>query len=69
MFQDHPESIDLFVGADGLPIAKSSGSEFWPIVGMLTLTSVPYMFTIGLYHRVGKPADFNLYYIILKGVR
>lgn len=57
-----PEIIELFVGADGLPISKSSGVEFWPIVGMMTLTCVPFVFTIGLYEGVGKPKDLNLFY-------
>lgn len=57
-----PDVIDVFIGADGLPIAKSSGVEFWPILGMITLTGVPYVFTIGLYQGIGKPASFNEFY-------
>jgi len=51
-------NIKVVVGIDGLPLAKSSSSQFWPILAYLD----PYkehIFLIGLYHGYKKPADSN----------
>ena len=46
------KSIQLLINTDGLPISKSSGSQFWPILGLIRndfeLGNV--VFVIGLYH-------------------
>ncbi|KZS03642.1 KRAB-A domain containing-like protein, partial [Daphnia magna] len=43
-------TIKLIVNIDGIPIAKSSGSQFWPILGLIVdiLNSKPFL--IGIYH-------------------
>ena len=62
--KDIPDVIEIAVGADGLPIAKSSGRQFWSIVGLISLPGVePYPFTIGLYEGLQKPASFNDFYM------
>lgn len=56
-----PEFIKIFVNVDGLPIAKSSGSQFWPILGMVANIHYRKPFLIGLFHGNEKPSDSNDY--------
>ncbi|XP_045036587.1 uncharacterized protein LOC123466566 [Daphnia magna] len=53
--------IKLIVNVDGIPIAKSSGSPFWPILGLIVdiLNSKPFL--IGIYHGHSKPKNANLF--------
>jgi len=51
-------NIKVVVGIDGLPLAKSSSSQFWPILAYLD-SYKDYIFLIGLYHGHKKPADSN----------
>jgi len=54
------ESINIAVGVDGLPISKSSSSQFLPILAYI----VPYrnyVFRIGIYYGNEKPRDSNEY--------
>lgn len=52
--------VKLNINIDGLPISKSSGSQFWPImasieeIGIYTLPII-----IGVYHGMCKPIDAN----------
>jgi len=56
------DSININIGIDGLPISKSSGSTFWPILGSIeNVSSSTYVFLIGLYWGLEKPLDSNLY--------
>jgi hypothetical protein len=43
---------------DGLPLFKSSSTEFWPILGLIKESSAK-PFTIGLYCGKGKPVDMS----------
>jgi hypothetical protein len=44
------DTININIGIDGLPISKSSGSTFWPILGNIdNVSSSTYVFLIGLY--------------------
>lgn len=50
--------IKLVVGIDGLPLTRSSGSSFWPILCYIR----PYkenVFPIGIYWGYKKPLDSN----------
>lgn len=47
--------IDIAINIDGLPLAKSSGSELYPIIGV----AASKIFTIAIYHGNEKPYDFN----------
>lgn len=52
--------INIFIGIDGLPIAKSSSSQLWPILGYIH----PYcnsVFPIGIFWGYQKPHDSNDY--------
>jgi len=54
------DTIEIVIGIDGLPLTKSSNSQFWPILGYIR----PYnnfVFLIGLYWGNKKPQDSNLY--------
>lgn len=56
-----PNNIEMFVNIDGLPIAKSSGSQFWPILGEIRGIGCRKPFLIGLYHGNSKPLEPNEY--------
>lgn len=49
------------INIDGLPIAKSSGTCFWPILGKLVHTSLNAPFIIGIYHGNKKPSSVYNY--------
>lgn len=59
LFKDNSTNeIQLVIGIDGLPIAKSTTSQFWPILGYIR----PYsgnVFPIGIYLGMEKPHDSN----------
>lgn len=55
---DVPSTINFNINIDGLPLTKSSGSQFWPILGDIpNISSEP--FVIGLYHGTSKPDNCN----------
>ena len=49
------------INIDGLPLFKSSSSEFWPILCMLDQTEVKDPFVIGLCFGNGKPFSASSY--------
>lgn len=51
------ENIQIGINIDGLPLAKSSNSQVYPILGMLIPSKD--IFMIGIYHGYEKPRDFN----------
>lgn len=54
------ESIQIAVGIDGLPISKSSSSQFWPILAYI-MPYHKYVFPVGIFHGHKKPSDSNNY--------
>lgn len=52
--------IKISLGIDGLPISKSSGSCFWPILAYIQPFS-KHVFIVGIYHGYEKPKDSNIY--------
>jgi len=52
--------IRLAIGIDGLPLTKSSASQFWPILAYIQPYH-KYVFPIGIYHGYQKPKDSNDY--------
>jgi len=52
------DEIKIIVGIDGLPLAKSSSSQFWPILAYVQPFK-EYVFLIGLYHGFEKPIESN----------
>lgn len=52
--------IDIVFSTDGLPISKSSSSQFWPILG--SILSYNQIFLIGLYHSLkGRPHNPKMF--------
>ena len=54
-------TIKLLINVDGVPISKSSGSQFWPILGLIMGIPNSKPFLIGIYHGTSKPDDSNSY--------
>ncbi len=55
-----PQKIKLIIGIDGLPISKSTSTQFWPILVYLRPNS-NLVFSVGLYCGKDKPSDSNEY--------
>lgn len=56
--ENESNQLNLIINIDGLPISKSSNSQFWPILGSIFKTN--YVFLIGLYHDYNKkPSDVH----------
>ncbi|XP_058826044.1 uncharacterized protein LOC131685986 isoform X1 [Topomyia yanbarensis] len=56
---NNSESFVMYFGIDGVPITKSSRSEFWPI--LLKLKGFQLILPVGVYHGYGKPRDVHQY--------
>lgn len=56
-----PLTVKLAVNIDGLPLSSSSGSQLYPILGMVKdykpLNNI--VFPVGIYHGQEKPCCFN----------
>ncbi|KYM95089.1 hypothetical protein ALC62_14272 [Cyphomyrmex costatus] len=53
-----PQNLDvlpLMINIDGLPLCKSSNSQFWPILMSIDLTKYSEVFIVGVYHGTKKP--------------
>ncbi|EZA60110.1 hypothetical protein X777_15268, partial [Ooceraea biroi] len=52
--------IKININIDGLPISKSSTSQFWPIMASIENIGIyTEPFVIGVYHGMCKPSDAN----------
>ncbi|KYN02771.1 hypothetical protein ALC62_06406 [Cyphomyrmex costatus] len=51
------ENIEININIDGLPLAKSSQSQLWPILGQMCNIGITEPFLIGAYHGYTKPAN------------
>lgn len=47
------QEISIDIGINGVPLAKSSNSQLWPILG--TVVPYNYVFIIGIFHGHKKP--------------
>ena len=56
-----PVKIELFVNIDGIPLTKSSNSQFWPILVIIRGIRCSCPFVVGIYHGSTKPAFANEY--------
>lgn len=55
-----PDEIGVLINIDGIPVSKSSKSEFWPILCCLESgDAAKKPFCVGVYHGGGKPEDQN----------
>ncbi|XP_046407945.1 uncharacterized protein LOC124172544 [Ischnura elegans] len=53
-----PDTIKLFMCFDGLPLSKSSASQFWPILcSLLSEDKLFGPFVVSLYHGNAKPSS------------
>lgn len=55
------EEIKLQINIDGLPLFKSSNSQFWPILGRVIVPFLSSPFIIGLYLGNQKPQNVSEY--------
>jgi hypothetical protein len=56
------QMIELVIGVDGVPFAKSGGHEGYPICGAVKINPKKWhVFTIGVYHGPEKPFSANDY--------
>lgn len=63
LLQNTKDQIDhckILVNIDGLPLTKSSGSQFYPILISL-YGSKNYVTLVGIYHGTEKPDDSNVF--------
>jgi hypothetical protein len=58
---DADTSISLQLNIDGLPIFKSSKTQFWPILGRIVEPTLSEVFIIGLFSGEGKPGNVEEY--------
>ncbi|OXA38508.1 hypothetical protein Fcan01_26743 [Folsomia candida] len=56
-----PEVISLLIGIDGIPISKSSKSEYCPILASIFQDRNYKPFCVGIYQGSSKPNDQNEY--------
>lgn len=53
--------IKVAIGIDGLPLSKSSNSQFWPILAYVIGLPTKQVFPVGIYHGYEKPKDSDLF--------
>jgi len=53
--------ITISIGIDGLPLSRSSNSQFWPILGCVDQSIDNSVFIIGLYFGETKPDPLSQY--------
>lgn len=51
--------LPLTVNIDGLPLNKSSNSQFWPILMSIDITEFAEPFIVGIYHGMKKPESLT----------
>jgi len=57
----NPETIELQINIDGLPLHKSTNAQFWPILGFVSNCLYREPFVIGLFHGSSKPCNIAEY--------
>lgn len=57
-FQHDVNKIELAIGIDGLPISKSTSSQFWPILAYIC-SHHNMVFPVGIFHGTRKPTSSN----------
>ena len=56
------DTIGLQINVDGLPLFKSSNTQFWPILGLICGTEKTKPFVIGLFSGPSKPASVEEFF-------
>lgn len=57
ILSDSQHIINIDINVDGLPLTKSSKSQFWPILGSLNNVGCDMPFVIGVFHGYSKPGS------------
>lgn len=58
-----PKTLILDFNTDGLPVSRSSGSQFWPILSKVkNIQHEMPAFVIGIYHGYAKPKSVSLFF-------
>lgn len=57
------DSFDIYVNTDGLPLNKSTGSQFWPILAKMRRDDLgdSKVFCVGCFGSYKKPFDSNIF--------
>jgi len=60
-YSDIPDTINVPINIDGLPLSKSSSNQVYPILCLINNVDVllSNIFCVGIYHGYEKPSDFN----------
>ncbi|XP_065346092.1 uncharacterized protein LOC135943479 isoform X1 [Cloeon dipterum] len=53
--------INIDIGIDGVPLAKSGGHDSYPICAAVKVRDNEYVYTVGLYHGEEKPNSSNAF--------
>lgn len=53
--------VNISINIDGLPLTKSSGSQFWPILIKIDKLEKVEPFPVGIYHGENKPTNSNMF--------
>ncbi len=61
--QTIPAKLEICVHIDGIPLSKSSNSQFWPILAMIRGFNNSIPFVVGIFHGSSKPLSANDYLI------
>lgn len=59
--EDLSDTLNMLMGSDGISMAKSSGSQFYAIVGYFPQLQSE-VFEIAVYHGYSKPHDANAFF-------
>lgn len=55
-----PREVKININIDGLPLSKSSGSQFWPILASIDINDLyTEPFAVGVFHGMSKPNNVN----------
>ncbi|XP_024868247.1 uncharacterized protein LOC112452339, partial [Temnothorax curvispinosus] len=55
-----PCEVKININIDGLPLSKSSGSQFWPILASIEIKDFyTEPFAVGIFHEMSKPNNVN----------
>ncbi|CAB3372606.1 Hypothetical predicted protein [Cloeon dipterum] len=55
------DTINIDIGIDGVPLAKSGGHDSYPICAAVKVRENEYVYTVGLYHGEEKPNSSNAF--------
>ncbi|XP_045029453.1 uncharacterized protein LOC123472249 [Daphnia magna] len=61
--KDIPNVLQFIWNIDGLPLVKSSGNSFWPIVGKLYNVEYAELIVVGVFCGIKKPNCINDFFL------